>query len=302
MVTVCCRKIIGKEEQDRQCVRRKASDGCIYFSPGDKSTAAAPAFVFTVPLKQQTATEVTASTPLQDQVEKAALGVSDITFVSESQSQSNGTRQKKKPRRKKAPIYWGKKPSRRKLDVKQKLDSEIDQVTQEFLVEVNGEQAEVSGEAFPDDSGDRSTNEETEKDPGVISDKEGDVANHQEDDEEEEEEEEDDVELMENGVAPIDGDVVLLHPENLTAEIKSGEVNPGSVLQNNLVVPRRPIGNHDLSATLSSLQNGVTSDVCSEDIASESECDKEPEGENALTLSLPRSQKKFSPLSAMQFF
>ena len=173
MVTVCCRKIIGKEEQDRQCVRRKASDGCIYFSPGDKSTAAAPAFVFTVPLKQQTATEVTASTPLQDQVEKAALGVSDITFVSE--------------------IY---------------------------------------------------------------------------------------VELMENGVAPIDGDVVLLHPENLTAEIKSGKVNSGSVLQNNLVVPRRPIGNHDLSATLSSLQNGVTSDVCSEDIALESECDKEPEGES----------------------
>ena len=248
MVTVCCRKIIGKEERDRQCVRRKASDGCIYFSPGDKSTAAAPAFVFIVPLKQQTATEVTVSTPLQDQVEKAALGVSDITFVSESQSQSNGTRQKKKPRRKKAPIYWGKKPSRRKLDVKQKLDSEIDQVTQEFLVEVNGEQAKVSGEAFPDDSGDRSTNEETEKDPGVISDKEGDVANHQEDDDEEEEEEEDDVELMENGVAPIDGDVVLLHPENLTAEIKSGKVNSESVLQNNLVVPTRPIGNHDLSA------------------------------------------------------
>ena len=300
MVTVRCRKIIGKEERDRQCVRRKASDGCIYFSPGYKSTTAAPAFVFIVPLKQQTATEVTVSTLLQDQVEKAALGVSDITFVSESQSQSNGTRQKKKPRRKKAPIYWGKKPSRRKLDVKQKLDSEIDQVTQEFLVEVNGEQAEVIGEAFPDDSGDRSTNEETEKDPGVISDKEGDVANHQEDDEEEEEE--DGVELMENGVAPIDGDVVLLHPENLTAEIKSDKVNSGSVLQNNLVVPRRPIGNHDLSATLSSLQNGVTSDVCSEDIASESECDKEPEGENALTLSLPRSQKKFSPLSAMQFF
>ena len=53
---------------------------------------------------------------------------------------------------------------------------------------------------------------------------------------------------MENGVAPIDGDVVLLHPENLTAEIKSGKVNSGSVLQNNLVVPTRPIGNHDLSA------------------------------------------------------
>lgn len=239
---------------------------------GDKSTAAAPAFVFTAPLKQQTATE--------DQVEKAVLGVSDITFIPESQSQSNSSRQKKKPRRKKAPIYWGKKPSRRKSDVKRKLDSELDQVTQEIQVEVNGEQAEVSGGALPEDSGERSTNEESEQDPGVISDREGDVANHQDEEEEEEEEdEEDDVELMENGVASIDGDVVLLESDNLTAEIESGKLNSGSILQSNLVSTEKSLENHELLGGLSSLQNGVTSDACSEDIAAESECDKEPAGE-----------------------
>ncbi|XP_022801398.1 ATPase family AAA domain-containing protein 2-like [Stylophora pistillata] len=251
---------------------------------GDKSTAAAPAFVFTAPLKQQTANE--------DQVEKAVLGVSDITFIPESQSQSNSSRQKKKPRRKKAPIYWGKRPSRRKPDVKRKLDSELDQVTQENQVEVNGEQAEVSGEALPEDCGEGSINEESEQDPGVISEKEGDVANHQEEDDDEEEDEEDDVELMENGVASIDGDVVLLESDNLTAEIKSGQLNSGSIFQSSLVSTKRSLENHKLFGGFSSLQNEVTSDACSEDIATESECDKEPAGEDSSNNPLEKEQNK----------
>ena len=66
-----------------------------------------------------------------------ALGVSDITFVSELQPQSNNycTEQKKKTKRRKAPIYWGKKPSRRKTDTKCKLASDHDLLKDKEVVQ-----------------------------------------------------------------------------------------------------------------------------------------------------------------------
>lgn len=73
-------------------------------------------------------------------VEKATLGVSDITFVSELQPQSNCTEQKKKAKRRKAPIYWGKKPSRRKTNARRKLTSDLDLLKDKVVQ--NGEHEE----------------------------------------------------------------------------------------------------------------------------------------------------------------
>ena len=257
-------------------------------SSGDKSTAAAPAFVFTAPLKQQMTTDVSASVQREDQIEKAALGVSDITFVSESQPQSNSSK-KKKPRRRKAPIYWGKRPSKRKSGVKRKLDSALDQVTEEKECVENGEHAEITNKGFPENSGDKSADEEAEKVPDVNCDVEDDVGDFQEEGDEvevEEEEEEDDVELMENGVASVNGDVVLLDPDNVTAELNNGELNSGAVLQNDLgyisQLTERTLKNHDMLRKLSSLHNGITADACSEDAVLENECDVELVGETGL--------------------
>lgn len=103
---------------------------------GDKSTAAAPPYVLTAPVTQGTPTVVSVSHPKR--TEKSAVEVSDITFVSESQPQSNTcTTQKRKAKkpRKKAPIYWGKKPSKRKPDAKRNLniDSHLVKAEKDFL-------------------------------------------------------------------------------------------------------------------------------------------------------------------------
>lgn len=216
---------------------------------------------------------------------KAALGVSDITFVSESQPESNSSKQRKKPRRRKAPIYWGKKPNRKKSEVKRKLDSELDLVTGEYME--NGEHVESDTEDIPGNSGgERSADEEetekvhrfaddeeTEKVQDANCDEENDATDHQDD--------EDDVELMENGVSSVNGDVVLLDSNNLGSELQNDDLNSDSVVQNESEnasqLPERTLKNHVLFGKESSLPNGITSDVCSE----EKECDVEHIGENS---------------------
>ena len=241
---------------------------------GDKSTAAAPPFVFVAPVKQGMTTDITSTQAGVQQTDKTALGVSDITFVSESQSQSNSSRQKKKPRRRKAPIYWGKKPSRRKADVKRKLDSELDSITGEKESLENGDQAETDPEDIPGNSvGDRSVDEETEEVLNGDCDDEIDAMDHQDD--------EDDVELMENGDTSINGEVILLDSENLGGEVKDDDLDAKSVLQNESgpvsQLPKRTLYNHVLSIELSSLPNGITTDGCSK----EKECDVEHIGEHS---------------------
>lgn len=246
-----------------------------FFPPsGDKPTAAAPPFVFVAPVRQGM-TNATSSQAGVQQGDKTSLGVSDITFVSESQPQSNSSRQRKKPRRKKAPIYWGKRPSRRKADVKRKLDSELDSLTGEKECLENGEQAESDPEDIPGNSeGDRSCDEETEEVLNVNCDKENDATDHQDDDD-------NDVELMENGDTSINGEVVLLDSESLAGEVKDDDLDPKSVLQNEsgLVsqLSERTLKNHVLSIEISSLPNGITTGGC----AKEKECDVQHIGEHS---------------------
>ena len=246
-----------------------------FFPPsGDKPTAAAPPFVFVAPVTQCMTTDVTSSQAGVRQGDKTSLGVSDITFVSESQSQSNSSRQKKKPRRKKAPIYWGKRPSRKKADVKRKLDSELDSLTGEKECLENGDQAESDPEDIPGNSGgEKSCDEETEEVLNVNCDKENDATDHQDDD--------DDVELMENGDTSINGEVVLLDSESLGGEVIDDNLESESVLQNESghvsQLSERTLKNHVLSIEVSSLPNGITTGGCFE----ENECDVEHIGKHS---------------------
>ena len=215
-------------------------------------------------------TDATSSQAGVQQKDKTTLGVSDITFVAESQSQSNSSRQKKKPRRRKAPIYWGKKPSRRKADVKRKLDSELDCLTGEKECLENGDQAESDPDDIPGKSGgNRSVDGETEEGLNANCDEENDATDHQDD--------EDDVELMENGDTSINGEVVLLDSENLGGEVKDDDLDlqnePGHVLQ----LSERTLKNHVLSVKVSRLPNGIATGGCSK----EKECDVEHIGEHS---------------------
>ena len=255
-----------------------------FFSSGDKPTAAAPPFVFVAPVKQGTTTDIASALPGDQQRDKGALGVSDITFVSESQPESNNARQRKKPRRRKAPIYWGKKPSRRKSEVKRKLDSELDLVNAGCVE--NGEPAESDTEDVPGNSeGDRSADEETEKVHDVNSDEENAT----------DQDEEDDVELMENGVSSVNGDVVLLETNNPGSELNNDDLNSESVLQNELEnashLPEGTLKNHVLYEKVSSLPNGISPDGFSE----EKECDVEHIGENISNSIKKETIIRFSP-------
>lgn len=232
--------------------------------------------MFVAPVKQGMTTDVTSTQAGVQQRDKTALGVSDITFVSESQSQSNSSRQRKKPRRRKAPIYWGKKPSRRKSDVKRKLDSELDSITGEKECLENGDQAESDPEDIPGNSvGDRSVDEETEE-VHVLNancEEENDATDHQDD--------QDDVELMENGDTSINGEVVLLDSENLGGEVKDDDLDAKSVLQiesgHVSQLSEQTLKNLVLSIELSSLPNRITTVGCSK----EKECDVEHIGEHS---------------------
>lgn len=242
---------------------------------GDKPTSAAPPFVFVAPVQQGMPTDVTSKQP-GDQIDHAPLGVSDITFVSESQAQSNSTRQKKRTRRRKAPIYWGKKPaSKRKPDVKRKLDSELDLITAEKECVENGEHAESDTEDFPGNSGgDRSAewDEETEKEKVLDEancDEEGD------DTREDLQDEEDDLDITENGVSSVNGDVILLDSDILASELNNDDLNSESALHNESGhvshSPERTLKNHVLFEKVPSLPNGITTEGCSEDVAEEVE-------------------------------
>lgn len=225
-------------------------------------------------MKQDTTTDVTSLQAGVQQKDKTALGVSDITFVSESQSQNNSPRQKRKSRRRKAPIYWGKKPSRKKTDAKRKLDSELDLVTGEKECVENGDQAESDVEDIPGNSGgDRSVDEETEEVLNVNCDEQNDATDHQD--------EEDNVEFMENEDISINGEVVLLDSENLGSDNKNDDLDPESALQNKSrhvsQLSERTLKNHVLSIKGSSLPNGITTDGCSK----EKECDVEHIGESS---------------------
>ena len=115
---------------------------------GEKPTAAAPPFVFTAPFTQAIPTVM--SDTLSEGRDKAPLEVSDITFVSELQPQSNNaTEQKRKSRkpRKKAPIYWGKKPNRRKADAKRNLNADSHMLKAEKDIPQSGGDNEESGTA-----------------------------------------------------------------------------------------------------------------------------------------------------------
>ena len=79
------------------------------FFSGEKPSAVAPPFVFTAPAQSQATADTT------DKAEPTPIVVAS---VAESQPQTT------RPRRKKAPIYWGKKPKRKK-DARRKLDSEL---------------------------------------------------------------------------------------------------------------------------------------------------------------------------------
>ena len=230
--------------------------------------------MFVAPVKQGMAADITSTQAGVQHRDKTALGVSDITFVSESQSQSNSSRQRKKPRRRKAPIYWGRKPSRRKADVKRKLDSELDSITEDKECLENGDQAETDPEDIPGNSvGDRSVDEETEEVLNANCDEENDAIDHQDD--------EDDVELMENGDTSINGEVVLLDSENLGEEVKDDDLDAKSVLQNESghisQLCKQTLKNHALSIELSSLPNGINTGGCSK----EKECDVEHIGEHS---------------------
>lgn len=214
--------------------------------------------------------------PGDQQRDKAALGVSDITFVSESQPENNSSslsRQRKRTRRRKAPIYWGKKPNRKKSEVKRKLDSELEHVE-------NGEHAVSDAEDNPANSGEEEMageeeGEDTENVHDVNCDDENNATDHQE------EEEEDEVELMENGDMSVNGDVVLLDSNNLESELNNDDLNSESLLQNESEdashSPKESQTNHVLFGKVSSLPNGITSDVCSE----EQECNVEHIGKNS---------------------
>ncbi|KAJ7373875.1 ATPase AAA domain-containing protein 2B [Desmophyllum pertusum] len=171
-----------------------------------------------------------------DQIDHATLGVSDITFVSESQAQSNSTRQKKRTRRRKAPIYWGKRPaSKRKPDVKRKLDSELDLITAEKEC----------------------------------------VENEGDDTKEDLQDEEDDLDITENGVSSVNGDVILLDSDILASELNNDDLNSESALQNESGhvshSPERTLKNHVLFEKVPSLPNGITTEGCSEDVVEEDE-------------------------------
>lgn len=206
--------------------------------------------------------------PGDQQRDKAVLGVSDITFVSESQPENNNSslsRQRKRTRRRKAPIYWGKKPNRRKSEVKRKLDSELEHVE-------NGEHAVSDTEDNPANSGEEGmageeVGEDTENMHDMNCDDENNATDHQE------EEEEDEVELMENGDMSVNGDVVLLDSNNLESELNNDDLNSESLLQkeseNASHSPKESQKNYVLFEKVSSLPNGITSDVCLE----EKECD-----------------------------
>ena len=248
---------------------------------GDKPTAAAPPFVFTAPVIQGTSSAMPVMQP--EAQERAVWGTSDITFVSESQSQSNCTEQKKRVRkhRRKAPIYWGKKPNKKKTDAKRKLDSDLDLVKGGKAVLENGEQGVSNAEDVASNSGgERSAEEDADK--GEETEKAVDANCGVESETRNTDDKDDETKMVENGVhSPYNGDVVLLDSEK-QSELCS-ELNSDSALQIDSEhisqLPEQALKNHVLSEKVSSLQNGITANSCSGRHLEEKECNMECNGE-----------------------
>lgn len=208
---------------------------------------------------------------------KEALGVSDITFVSESQSQNNSTEQKKKPRRRKAPIYWGKRPSRKKTEAKQKVDSDLDLAQEQKELAENGDNEQSDAEDLAANfNHEKSVEEETgkfnEAEKAVVVD----------DDFESEyrggnyKSVEDDIMHLENGDdSLVNGDVVLL--DNDTPTEICPKLNSKSVLQNDVEeisqLPENTLRNHVLNKMDTNVLNGIPTEGCSEEIMQDKELD-----------------------------
>ena len=198
------------------------------------------------------------------ETEKASLGVSAITFVPELQPQSNSTGQKKKARRRKAPIYWGKKPSKKKTDAKRKLDSDLDLAQEEKEVVENGDQRDSDTEDLAEESAEEETVKADESEKGVVVNCEIESEKL----ETEDKGDEDDVMLVENGGDTlVNGEVVLLDSKN-SSEI-CDKLNSKSTLQNVpehlSQLPKQTLNNHVLIEKVSSLANGIPEEGCSEE-------------------------------------
>lgn len=217
--------------------------------------------------------------------EKADLGVSDITFVSESQPQSNCTEQKKKARkpRRRAPIYWGKKPNKKKTAARRKLDADIDGVKAQEEIEENGEHEEADIEDLAGNSfGEKSAEEENDQPEEIerFVDANCSMASEPGKTDDTDAEEEDD-EMMENGEdISVNGDVVLLDSETLGQPPKEPnskpllQIDPEDISK----LPEQTVKNHKLFEKVCSLSNGVTEESHTEEQVEDKESDVECTG------------------------
>ena len=217
--------------------------------------------------------------------EKSALGVSDITFVSESQAQNNCTDQKKKARkpRRRAPIYWGKKPNKKKKDAKRKLDSDLDLAKDGGEVIENGEHDadDVAGNSAGDGSAEEDTEKAEESDKleeAKISQETGEAVDANCDVEKETrntdgEDVHQDSKIVENGEeSSLNGDVVLL------SELSNDSYSKNDTEHISLL-PQQTMENHVLCEMEPRLTNGIIEEGCSEEFVEDRECDIECIGE-----------------------
>lgn len=201
--------------------------------------------------------------------------------MSESQPQSNCTEQKKKARkpRRRAPIYWGKKPSKRKTVARRKLDADLDGVkAQEGIVE-NGEHEEADIEDLAGNSfGEKSADEENDRPEETERVVDANCSMASEPGKTDDTDTEEDDEMMENGEdISVNGDVVLLDSETLGQPPK--EPNSKPLLQigpediSNL--PGQTVKNHVLFEKVCSLSNGIGEESHTEEQVEDKESDVE---------------------------
>ena len=217
--------------------------------------------------------------------EKSTLGVSDITFVSESQAQNNCIEQKKRARklRRKAPIYWGKRPNKKKKDTKRKLDSDLDLVKRgEEVIENDEHNAEdVAGNSTADASGeediekaeesDKSEEAEKAQETGEAVDTNCDVEGETRNTDDEVEHQ--DSKTLDNGDdTSVNGDVVLL------SELCNDSYSKNDIEHISLL-PQQTVKNHVQCEMESGLTNGISEEGCSEEFMEDRECDIECIGE-----------------------
>lgn len=205
--------------------------------------------------------------------------------MSESQPQSNCTEQKKKARkpRRRAPIYWGKKPNKKKTAARRKLDADIDGVKAQEEIEENGEHEEADIEELAGNSfGEKSAEEENDQPEEIerFVDANCSMASEPGKTDDTDAEEEDD-EMMENGEdISVNGDVVLLDSETLGQPPKEPnskpllQIDPEDISK----LPEQTVKNHKLFEEVCSLSNGVTEESHTEEQVEDKESDVECTG------------------------